>query len=345
MAIYNVSSSDEIEGIEFWTTGATSNIDIYLYDGWEGKKVPGKIHYLGNLTNELYSIKGLSYAEPGYHSIKINEEITSSTGKIIVVADITNTDCVYFDDKVAPIAVDHKGPSEREKTFVSIGDIDNKWYGWWYDAGALKLMTGTTEYADVALRLRVHGTSPVQCESILIETEGYVRTAKIGGKVNFTVNCIDEYGMPVPHNGIAWYNSNNTVGTMTESTFKGLSSGITTIYAEGPCKNTESNEITITVYKSSKDYLTEEEFQIRMAEIQAQLDNADTQHTDELQELMDILNTSQGDKTIYRMPSDAVSLDTFNKMMNDLQKQIDDMMNKNNSLFKAIINIIIDLLI
>jgi len=343
MVIHNVNSSDEIEGIEFWTTGATSDIDLYLYDGWDGKKVPRKNYYLGDFGNELYSVKNLKYDEPGYHSIKIDKDIVSSTDTIILIVDITNIDSVHDTDRVSPIAVDHKGPSEVEKTFVSVGDVNNKWYGWWYDAGALKLGSGKTEYADVALRLRVTGTEPTQCEYILIETEGYVRTANTGNKVNFTVNCVDEYGMPTTSTNITWHNSNETVGTMVGSVFNALAVGETTIHAEGTCKFTKSNDIKITVYKSSKDYLTDEEFRVRVFELQDQLDEVNAQNTDELQKIMNLLNNSDSSKTIVRMPNDAVSSETFNDMMDNLQKQIDDMKIESNSLFKKIIDRIIEL--
>ena len=342
MAIYNLTNED-VEGIEFWTTGATSNIDLYLYDGWEGEKVRRKDYYLGNLTNELFSIKGLSYKEPGYHSIKI-DPVNSSTGTIVVVADVTNIDSIYATNCVAPIAIDNKGQTEKKKTFVSVGDPKSKWYNWWYDASSLRLIDGTVGNADVALRLRVHGSEQIQCENILIETEGYVRTANIGNRVNFTVKCIDEYGMPTALTNITWHNSNDTVGTMTDSVFKAISTGATTIHAEGACKNPESNNITITVYKSSKNYLTDEEFRLRVKDLQDQINDTDTQNTNELQEIMDLLNNSDGSRTIVRMPNDAVSSDTFNEMMDALEKQINDMKVKSTSLYQRIINLIKELL-
>lgn len=326
--------TEDIKGIEFWTTGATSDIDLYLYDAFDGKK-------LGNL---LYSYENLTYDEPGYHSVKITESINSATGKIVVVANIQNIDCVYFDDKVAPIAIDKKANNEVEKCYVSIGDPNHKWYDQWYDTSKLKMGDGTTNKADIALRLRINGTQKVACEYIFLETDGFVRNVTVGDSISFIVNCVDQYGSYADCNNITYSNTNKTVGIINDSTFIALVPGETIIQAIGECEYTKSNEIVIMVTPKeahSKEYLTEEEFKERMADLQKQLDEVEKENENELLLIIDKLNnTHKFDKVIIRVPNDTVSVDTFDKMMDDIQEQIENMQNKRKTLYKSIIDLL-----
>lgn len=244
MARFNIST-EEINGIEFWTTGVTSDIDLYLYDGFNDKKV--NQYYIGNLTNELYSIENLSYPEPGYHSVSIDEKIVSTTGTVVVVASIKNIDCIYFNDKVAPIAVDNQGNTEYEKTFVSVGDPNSKWYGWWYDTRTLPMHDGSIGKADVALRLRISDGNP-EYKNITISTTDPTENVSVGDTVNFTAVCIDNNDDEIYCGKITWFNDNATVGTLecsiSSSTFTSLFEGNTTVYAKG---NKTSNSIPISV--------------------------------------------------------------------------------------------------
>ncbi len=332
LVIHYVNTDTEILGIEFWTTGMTPDVDLYLYDDFDGKK-------LGNL---LYSHENLSYAEPGYHSIKITESIKTPTGKIVVVANIQNTDCVYFDDKVAPIAIDVKGPCETNKCYVSIGDRDHKWYDQWYTTNKLKMADGSYHGGDIALRLRVSGEPVPLCEYIFLETDGFVRNVTVGKQLKLDVKCVDQYGDYVECPSLTWSSSNKSVATALDYILKAREVGTTTISVHGDCNNKNSNSINITVIPEKlypENYLSEEEFKDRMADLQKQIDEMDNQSTDDLQAIFDKINsTYDSGNTIIRVPPDAVSPDTFNEMMDDLQKQIDEMKSRSRTLFQKIMD-------
>lgn len=337
----NISTEQKVKGIEFWTTGKTNDVDLYLYDGFEPARNK-KGYYTGDFGNLLYSVENLKYNEPGYHSVKITDDVFSTTGRIVIVASVENEDCVYFDNKVAPIAIDKKGPSEFERTFVSVGDPKSPWFDWWYDASTMRYMNGQTGKNDVALRLRITGEEIIPCEYILIDTEDYIRSIEIGETVNFITNIIDKYGMPVECNDITWHVSDVTIGSMTDSTFTGKSAGNVTIFATGPCANVESNDIIISVRKASKTYLTDEEFRYQMEKLQKELDSLDDQNTDNLQIIFDALNKSNNVKKVIITPNDMVSMDTFEEVVADFHKQIADMKNKSKSFVDKIVEYILD---
>ena len=225
----------EVVGIEFWTTGVTSNVNFQLYNYWGGGIGFGEL---------LYSSEDLCYHEPGYHSIKLDKPVMSTTGEIVVVGNFTNTDCIYFDDKVAPIAIDNKGSAEVLKTFVSIGgDPNHKWYDKWYDMSQLPMDNGDTYNADVALRLRVYEGNP-EYKNITISTSDPTENVSVGDTVNFTAVCIDDNDKEIYCGKIEWISYNETVGILDSSTFTALEEGNTTVFAKG---NKTSNIIPISV--------------------------------------------------------------------------------------------------
>ena len=120
-----------------------------------------------------------------------------------------------------------------------------------------------------------------------------------------------------------------------------FSVGKTTVFASGACGVSQSNDIVITVYPSSKDYLTDEEFKLKMSELQVRIGEVGKQTTDEYQSIMDLLNRSDNSKN--GVPNDVVSVETFNDMMNDLYDNIDAMRTKNESFFDRIMNKLIQL--
>lgn len=340
MCIYETNTS-EIKGIEFWTTGATK-ADLYLYDNI----TLGKPVLYGN---ELYNITNLQYNEPGYHSHVINENIISTTGTTVVIIEIENEDSVYSSTSSTIIAIDNKGPYKPGETYISVGDKTSVHYDVWEDLSNLPIVNGAPIQGSIALRLRITGEPPSTCQYIFLETEGYVRNVTVGDNIQFNVKCADEYGAYVECSNMTWHNSNETIGIINDVIFEARASGNTTIYVEGICGFKESNKIDIVVSEkenelNNKQYLTDEEFKERMAELQVQLNEAELKQKDELNEIMELLNnTDIPDDTTIIIPPDAVSMDTFNEIMNDMEQQIEDMKNKSTSLFQRIIERIIEL--
>jgi len=114
--------------VEFWTTDVTTDIDVYIYDDFDGT----------NLSNLLASKLNNSFNEAGYHSAELNTPLPVTAGDdVITVVKFTNSSYGF------PLAADNKGPSETGRTYISItGPGDS-----WIDLGAY-------DADDVAIRLR-----------------------------------------------------------------------------------------------------------------------------------------------------------------------------------------------
>jgi C1A family cysteine protease len=122
------TSNTYVTRVEFWTTDVTTDVDIYLYDDFDGT----------TLSNLLYSNLDLSFEEAGYHSVQLNSPLPVTTGNdIIVVVKFDNANYNW------PLAADSRGPYQTGRTYIShTGATDS-----WYDLGANK-------QNDVAIRLR-----------------------------------------------------------------------------------------------------------------------------------------------------------------------------------------------
>ncbi len=125
------SSAFNLTRVEFWTTDATTDIDVYIYDSFDGSTLSGL------LSSKLNS----SFDEAGYHSIPLDSPLSVAAGNdIYVVVKFTNSSGTY------PIAADDQGPNETGITYIS----SNGSSGSWYDLGA-------NQANDVAIRVRSSG--------------------------------------------------------------------------------------------------------------------------------------------------------------------------------------------
>lgn len=135
---YIFSSTMYLTGVEFWTTDATTDIDVYVYNDFNGS----------TLSNLIVSKLDTSFSEPGYHSVTFLDaapEITAGED-IYAVVKFTNSSFTF------PVVADGVGPSETGTTYLS----SNGSSGSWYDMGA-----GYSD--DVAIRVR---TSPTLVLSV-----------------------------------------------------------------------------------------------------------------------------------------------------------------------------------
>ena len=140
---FNGISDEEVTAIEFWTTGSTSDVDLYLYDSFDGS----------NLGTELWNVTNLSFNEPGYHSVEVDPPVASDT--VVVVAHITNINSVYGGPYLYPIATDYNDVIESGKTYTSYAGSGGSWTD-----------VGSYPGVDVALRIRVCDTEDPECEDI-----------------------------------------------------------------------------------------------------------------------------------------------------------------------------------
>ena len=164
---------EKITDIEFWTKDAVSDVDLYLYDEFNGT-------HLGTL---LYTDEDMSFAEIGYHSADVSKMVISDTGSIVVVAYINNSDAPY------PTVIDNAGPVETEKTYVSLDGSDNSWI----------CMTE----GDVALRLRASSETVAICGDV--DGNGYVSANDVVEAYMRAVDpdypLINEWGADADGNG------------------------------------------------------------------------------------------------------------------------------------------------
>lgn len=133
MARFDATGATNVNRVEFWTSDATTDIDVYIYDTYSG----------GALSDLLASKLNSSFNEPGYHSVAMDAPVAIGAGEdFYVVVKFTN------DSYGFPLAYDSDGPTQAGKTFYSSNGSS------WGDAGA----SGW----DMTIRARA-GTSPAAC--------------------------------------------------------------------------------------------------------------------------------------------------------------------------------------
>jgi C1A family cysteine protease len=119
-----------IERVEFWTADATADIDVYLYDDFNGVSLSNLV------TSELNTI----FDNAGYHSVPLTTPAAVSSGDdIYAVVKITDKSYTF------PIVFDAAGPRASGCCFIS--STGASWSEW---------MSG-----DLGIRIRV--TEEISC--------------------------------------------------------------------------------------------------------------------------------------------------------------------------------------
>jgi C1A family cysteine protease len=106
------ASARMLTDVEFYTTDVTTDVDIYVYDNFNG-----------TTTSTLLTSKlNLSYPEAGLHSVALNDTLEIAQGnEIAVVVKITNNSYVYA------MAIDSRGPVDAAKTYYSLTGGSGSW--------------------------------------------------------------------------------------------------------------------------------------------------------------------------------------------------------------------------
>jgi len=132
LARFTPDANTHVTRVEFWTTDVTTDVDVYLYDEFDGSTP----------TNNLAQVLNQSFPAAGYHSVPLAAPVPVTSGNdVFAVIAVTNQSDGY------PIAVDENGPFETGTTYLSH-------YGTsWTDLGL-------THGADAAIRLRTRPMSP-----------------------------------------------------------------------------------------------------------------------------------------------------------------------------------------
>jgi uncharacterized repeat protein (TIGR01451 family) len=133
LAKFIPSSNTYVTRVEFWTSDVTTDVDVYLYDGFDGTG-PSNL-----LDQELNN----SFDEAGYYSVALDSPLAVIGGDdIVAVVKFTNASFTF------PIVADEYGPGETGRTYISCDGSS----GSWTDLGAY-------DDDDVAIRLRTSDTS------------------------------------------------------------------------------------------------------------------------------------------------------------------------------------------
>ena len=142
--------------VEFWTTDATTDIDIYIYDDFYPSTT--------SLSTLLRSQLNYSFTEAGYHSVPLSSPLPLTAGDdVIVVINFTNSVTCY------PVPTDPNGPWVTNLTYMSLTGAN----GSWTDMGVF-----TND--DVAIRLRTSVPSlNCTCGDICVSTTGWWRDGGI----------------------------------------------------------------------------------------------------------------------------------------------------------------------
>jgi C1A family cysteine protease len=127
MCRFVLEDDAELERVEFWTTDATTDVDIYVYDDFDGT----------TLSNLLASELDHSYGEMGYHSVPLTAPLRADAGEDLYVAvKLTNA------SHTSPLTFDMEGVGPRSPgmCFMSPGGVS------W----------GVFNEGDLGIRLRIH---------------------------------------------------------------------------------------------------------------------------------------------------------------------------------------------
>lgn len=128
----------DITRVEFWTTDAATDADVYLYDGFDGNT-------LGRL---LAANLNSAFERAGFHAVPLDAPVPVSRGdSLVVVVKITNA------SRGHPLQLDSEEHSGRLRTFASPNGED----GSWYDVGARGL-------GALAISLDARPAAPAQAD-------------------------------------------------------------------------------------------------------------------------------------------------------------------------------------
>jgi C1A family cysteine protease len=136
MAKFIPPTNTYVTRVEFWTDDYAPDVDVYLYDGFDGT----------NLSGLLATKLNLQIPNTGLYSVPLDTPVPVTAGNdVIAVLKITNG--AY--DK--PIPVDARGPHETGRTYISADGVT------WEDLGATYGVDGT-----IRLRTKLNPPLPTK---------------------------------------------------------------------------------------------------------------------------------------------------------------------------------------
>lgn len=105
LARHDVPQETYLHRVEFWTTDATTDVDVYVYDTFSG----------GVLSGLLASSLNHAFPEAGYHHVELASPLPLAMGQDIYIAvKATNQSYLY------PLAIDLDGPPANNRSWYSL---------------------------------------------------------------------------------------------------------------------------------------------------------------------------------------------------------------------------------
>ncbi len=104
MESFTAPQDTKLHRVEFWTSDATTDVDVYVYRYFTG----------GALSTLMYSSLDNSFAEPGYHYVQFDDPVPLTAGEEFHVA-------VRFENQSYeyPLTADNDGPTDAGKSWYS----------------------------------------------------------------------------------------------------------------------------------------------------------------------------------------------------------------------------------
>jgi len=161
---FTPSSNTNATRVEFWTTDATSDVDIYIYDDFDGT----------SLSNQLVNQTNYSFTEAGYHGVNLTSPLPLTAGDPVIVV-VKFTDVSY----TGPVPTDPNGPSVTGRTYMSPDGTNSSWTD-----------MGSFANDDVAIRLRTSGVRNVTYYNLTMAVNGTGTTTPAVGSHNYTAGTV-----------------------------------------------------------------------------------------------------------------------------------------------------------
>ncbi|HNT36946.1 MAG TPA: lectin like domain-containing protein, partial [bacterium] len=140
---YAAPSNTQATAIEFWTNDVTTDVDVYLYNGFNPATTT-----LGTL---LASSLDNAFPEAGYHAVSITPTNIGPASNPEAVAVVKITNSTY----TSPIPADYGNgspPLETNRCYISPNGNNGSWF---------QTSTHTTYPSDLGVRIRTHNPPAV----------------------------------------------------------------------------------------------------------------------------------------------------------------------------------------
>jgi len=139
MAVFTPTVDTNVTRVEFWTTDATNDVDVYIYDSFNGT----------TLSDKLAEVLDTSFNEAGYHSVALDSTLPVTAGNdVVAVVQFTN------DSTNLPIPIDMAGPLAGSTYHSPDGSA---WSASSYDV-AIRLRTSSAPAPNVGITKQVVGS-------------------------------------------------------------------------------------------------------------------------------------------------------------------------------------------